>query len=126
MKLKMRCHSGTDCTTTGPVTVQSNDVSFGFKTANTYNANRATGHFQCSIDIKGTDLHSKGSASRSSTVSWAKSFNDLKGWNGWNVLNRLASEPCPSSPLLHARSKPGAAPPPLAGAGYWSRNKSVP
>jgi hypothetical protein len=58
MKLKMRCHSGTDCTTTAPVTVQSNDVSFGFKTTNTYNTNRTTGNFQCIIDIKCIDFHS--------------------------------------------------------------------
>src|SRR5262245_66278702 len=110
----------------GPVTVQSNDVSLGFKTANTYNANRPTGNFQCIIDIKCIDLHSKASASGSSTVFWAKSFNDLNGWNSWNVLNRLASKPSSSSPLLHARSKAGAALPLPAGAACWSRNKSVP
>src|SRR5919106_39798 len=38
-------------------------MSFGFKLANAHNTNRATGNFQCIIDIKCIDLHSKGSAS---------------------------------------------------------------
>src|SRR4030095_500409 len=65
----------------GPVTVQPNDVSFGFKIANTPNTNRANGNFERIIDVKCIDLHGAGSVSyvslgfacsvlKSAAISW--------------------------------------------------------
>src|SRR5687767_6245799 len=41
----------------GPIAVKSEDVSFGFKTANAYNTNRPAGNVQRVIDVKCVDLH---------------------------------------------------------------------